>query len=71
MDFKNHKIAYCGTCRQNMIICGTCGNNCCNGGSGQIDGKLCPDCDEAYDIQTEYWASPEYKEEARIKRFGE
>lgn len=35
-----------------MVRCGTCGNNCCNGGRGELpDGSPCPDCHEAYEIQ--------------------
>lgn len=32
------------------IRCGTCGNNTCNGGYGEVDGKHCPDCPEAYAV---------------------
>lgn len=46
-----HVWAVCNMCGP-MIRCGFCGNNCCNGGSGSIDGKKCPDdCNEAYAIQ--------------------
>lgn len=31
-----------------MVICGTCGNNSCNGGYGEVDGKTCADCEGAY-----------------------
>lgn len=36
-----------------MIVCGKCGNNCCNGGYGVVDGKECPDCPSAYELQKE------------------
>jgi len=32
-----------------MVRCGTCGNNCCNGGNG------CDNCDSAYALQHERW----------------
>lgn len=38
-----------------MVICATCGNNCCNGGYGEGDGQKCPDCPEAYDHQDASW----------------
>lgn len=51
-----HTIKFCNQCKCNMIVCGTCGNNCCNGGSGTVDGKPCPDCDNAYAKQKIMWA---------------
>lgn len=30
-----------------MVICADCGNNCCNGGTGEVHGKRCG-CAEAY-----------------------
>lgn len=43
-----HYWSHCPTCKEQVIFCGTCGNNCCNGGYGEIDGKECPDCQSAY-----------------------
>lgn len=31
-----------------VTICGKCGNNTCNGGYGEIDGKDCDQCPSAY-----------------------
>jgi hypothetical protein len=43
-----HRWEYCANCKSDMVVCGKCGNNCCNGGSN--DG--CPDrCAEAYALQ--------------------
>lgn len=53
-----HKLGYCAHCRTDMIICKTCGNNCCNGGSGVVDGAPCKDCLDAYDVQDAYYANP-------------
>lgn len=39
---------FCDHCECDVLICGTCGNNCCNGGHGEVDGNPCPDCDAAY-----------------------
>lgn len=50
----NYK-SYCGTCDRNVIICGTCGNNTCNAGYGEVMGPEpdtnmpCPDCPAAYE----------------------
>lgn len=42
-----HRYAYCSDCMAPMVFCGYCGNNSCNGGSGEG----CPDqCQEAYKI---------------------
>ena len=50
-----HIIDYCRACESKMIRCGTCGNNCCNGGYGQVDGKVCVDCQSAYEEQDIFW----------------
>lgn len=47
--FSRHKFAFCETCKNFMVECVTCGNNCCNAGYGQVDGKNCPDCPEAHE----------------------
>ena len=41
-----------------MVRCGTCNNNCCSGGSGEVNGEPCPDCDDAYNIQHMYHEDP-------------
>jgi hypothetical protein len=47
-----HFWAYCGHCQRPIVICGNCGNNCCNGGSGEYaDGSKCEICNDAYDFQ--------------------
>jgi len=57
MSNNNHYWAYCDYCETNMVVCGTCGNNCCNGGYGEVMGPeagttiTCPDCPEAYALQ--------------------
>lgn len=48
---KAHSWAVCGMCGI-MVRCKTCGNNCCNGGYGELaDGSKCPDCPSAYEKQ--------------------
>lgn len=42
-----HTLGYCHHCSSDMVICNDCGNNCCNGGTGEIEGKPCG-CEEAY-----------------------
>lgn len=35
-----------------MVVCGKCGNNCCNGGFGKLpDGSKCDACPSAYAMQ--------------------
>jgi hypothetical protein len=46
-----HKRGYCVLCQTEMVICGKCGNNCCNGGYGTLeDGSQCNDCPSAYQL---------------------
>lgn len=53
-----HYWSYCDHCERMMVICGTCGNNCCNGGTGEVMGPepyttiTCPDCNSAYELQS-------------------
>lgn len=47
MKMHDHKFGWCNMCGPH-IVCGYCGNNCCNGGSGD---KCKDNCDEAYEIQ--------------------
>jgi len=53
-----HTVSYCELCETDMIVCVTCGNNCCNGGDGKVDGAICVDCPDAYVVQEEYWKDP-------------
>jgi len=41
-----------------MVICADCGNNCCNGGTRDINGSPCG-CDEAYEDQEAHSKDPE------------
>lgn len=51
---KGMRWEYCSLCCKFMVIC-SCGNNCCNGCSGQsIHGNGC-DCEEAYEYQMWAW----------------
>ena len=52
--YKN-KIDFCLLCEGFVMKCNACGNNCCNGGYGEIGGKECENCPKAYDEQTEFW----------------
>ena len=45
-----HMWELCPMCGP-MVICGICGNNCCNGGSGSGYKDIDCDCHEAYDLQ--------------------
>lgn len=44
-----HALSHCEMCGD-MVVCTDCGNNCCNGGTGEVDGRPCG-CSEAYDHQ--------------------
>jgi hypothetical protein len=65
-----HTWDYCGLCRAPFVKCATCGNNCCNGGYGSIDGKECPDCPSAYEMQ-DSTESPVFSETYKAKRHTE
>jgi len=47
---KEHYWEYCELCEHDVVICNKCGNNTCNGGSGEVNGKPCEDCDSAYEL---------------------
>ena len=55
--FMKHRWDICPMCGP-MVICGKCGNNCCNGGYGEIFGPEpgvmvpCDMCASAYDLQS-------------------
>ena len=60
-----HSWSFCSTCRCAMVLCGHCGNNCCNGGSSDN----CPDkCASAYALQATEAAPDELKERQRVER---
>lgn len=54
-----HYLSRCNQCGP-MVICSTCGNNCCNAGYGQIDGVKCIDCLGAYKHQDIFHKYPKY-----------
>jgi hypothetical protein len=47
---KEHYWHYCNHCEHDVVICGECGNNTCNGGYGEVDGEECGSCPSAYDL---------------------
>ena len=40
---------HCDFCGHEVIICGKCGNNTCNGGYGTVNGVECDQCPSAYE----------------------
>ena len=46
----NHFWEYCTMCEHDVVICGKCGNNTCNGGYGSIAGVICDACPSAYNL---------------------
>lgn len=38
----------CDHCGHEVVICGKCGNNTCNGGYGTVEGTDCDQCPSAY-----------------------
>jgi hypothetical protein len=55
-DAVKHKWSYCDLCECHITLCGTCGNNVCNAGSGTVNGEPCQDCESSYQ---EWIANPE------------
>jgi len=53
MTSKKHKWVWCKMCCCASYICPECGNNCCNGGYGKVDGEICKVCLESYKYQQE------------------
>lgn len=45
-----HRWDYCDHCGHDVVICGKCGNNTCNGGHGTVDGGECDVCESAYEL---------------------
>ena len=50
-----HRWIFCETCDIETVVCGRCGNNVCNGGSGEVGNgkggtKPCPECESAYQL---------------------
>lgn len=54
MSFSRHTLSYCVGCQTDMVICADCGNNCCNSGTRNVNGKRCG-CEEAYEHQAMQW----------------
>lgn len=47
-----HYWSFCERCKGPTVICGKCGNNCCNGGYGILaDDSRCDGCPSAYAMQ--------------------
>jgi hypothetical protein len=53
-DVKIYQIKFCELCDTDMVICPTCGNNCCNGGYGEVNDMPCQDCPMAYKLWHEH-----------------
>lgn len=61
---KEHYWDYCHLCEHDVVICGKCGNNTCNGGYGEINGEECDACPSAYDL---YLGTPKVSKSAQPK----
>jgi uncharacterized protein (DUF983 family) len=42
---------WCELCERWTVICPKCGNNCCNGGHGEVAGEPCDVCGLAHQHQ--------------------
>lgn len=70
---KDHYWDYCHLCEHDVVICGKCGNNTCNGGYGEINGEECDACPSAYELylgnvkgnETSTMSNAKYIEELR------
>lgn len=49
-----HKLCNCGHCGR-TVLCYKCGNNTCNGMNGEVDGKPCDECEDAYQMNDLYY----------------
>ena len=59
MDFnKKYKWCWCSHCMCSMIVCLKCGNPTCNGCYGEVDGKQCNMCKQAYQYTKEGYKKP-------------
>ena len=47
LSFKIEECEICGW----FVRCPKCGNNCCNGASGDVDDEPCPVCPTSYAVQ--------------------
>lgn len=51
-----HEWYYCSQCERWTVVCGQCGNNSCNGGTGEVMGPEpgttmpCSACESAYQM---------------------
>ena len=48
----NFQWEWCSDCDAWFIRCPKCGNNCCNGGWGNVDGEDCDVCSLSYSYQS-------------------
>ncbi len=46
---EKNTLSYCTLCKRDVVLCGVCGNNTCNGGYGEINGSRCKNCPSAYE----------------------
>lgn len=46
---EKNTLSYCTLCERDMVLCGVCGNNTCNGGYGEVNGVDCKNCPSAYE----------------------
>ena len=53
MSVITHYWDWCSLCERDVVICGKCGNNCCNAVYGTMaDGTECDACPSAYEMQS-------------------
>lgn len=64
-----HTLSYCNMCSTNAVWCVTCGNNCCNGSYGKVDGSDCHDCASAYADQDAYLQDRNSIEFAKVTEY--
>ncbi len=57
---EKNTLSYCELCQRDVILCGMCGNNTCNGGYGEINGHVCEYCPSAYDDDRDLYQGYSY-----------
>jgi hypothetical protein len=65
MQFKWH---WCTACNCACILGPKCGNNTCNGGYGEVDGKKCDICPLSYQFDQFAWNNKVHPTKASLTK---
>ena len=59
---------WCKLCGGSFVYCPKCGNNCCNGGHGKLNGEVCDVCPLTYQYQKLAWETKSDPSKQWIKK---